>query len=134
MNPALSLLLSSFLFVQAVLGCCWHCAHSCQRSEADGVLGPAVARGCKHHDCGCQHEHHRPCNCRIECQGVCVYLPTHKFQTEFLALADSFDHVPVISSSADIDVASSTAWEPLRFASVSQPTLPLHLLYQILLI
>jgi hypothetical protein len=136
MNAILSILTAAALFIHAAMGCCWHHTHHCGHGDATtaGVSQPVQC--CKHHH-PAQHgkQPADPCKCKVECHGVCIYLPTQKTHIDAPRIVIPFNHVAVIPALADTHHLSA----PFRLdgtggALESEPPLRLHLLHQILLI
>src|SRR5437588_1471402 len=76
-------LTAALLFIHTVFGCCWHHAHHCEHSST-----AAIAHGA---NCGHDHQHdgdaeqqERPCGCKVECLGTCIYVVPQKVNVEAL--------------------------------------------------
>lgn len=134
MHAVVSNLLAGLLLIHAMLGCCWHSAHTCTRRDRDAC--PVVKKVCCHH---CHHKQQSenppaPCKCRVECKGVCTYLPTERIQIDGTQLASSWQHLVVLPVMLEAPCASNSNWKPADGVLAWQPPLRLHLLHQIILI
>jgi hypothetical protein len=134
MRAILSILMIVSLALQAMFGCCrlggWHCAH-----DADETVA------CSSADCLGDHQAKvaggtagEPCHCKVECAGLCNYLPSAKVLVEPHTEEASFvlAIVPDRSASQLNRVASLNRWE--HSGGESLAPLRLHLLNQVLLI
>ena len=136
------------LFIHAVLGCCWHHAHECDRcgaercgaEEASGFAHAALGL-CGCHDCA-DDDHGQPagpCRCQFECQGVCTYLPPEKSSLDAgLSGADfdgaDFDFWAVTATPRAANIGEATAHAHSFIPPRAATPLPPHLLHQVLLI
>lgn len=135
MKSLLAVLLGTTLFTHAVLGCCWHHAHTYAPRLAQ-------AKTVERHVCPCHHEPVQPQQDsgndsggspgEQECAGVCIYLPVEKTCLDDVLVGaflwamlptHSLDECPVDLRSVD------RAWHAPADQSV-----PLHLLHQVMLI
>ena len=131
MNVILSMVMSGLLLIHAVLGCCWHHAHTCARHDSAAEHAEPLDTCCKDHQCPAEHE--GPCNCRIECHGVCIYMTSQKVQIDCTQLVIPFEFVAIEGSFVDPQAAKPLR-EALGRAIAALPPLRLHLFHQILLI
>ena len=127
--------IAALLFIHTACGCCWYNAHknaACGHPHLPGLAGTC-----------CQHDNRAtdgdessdgPCRCRLECQGVCTYLPPQKAQIDPPHLSIPFDLPAPPSASADAHFASAWRGEFASGPIEPRPPLRLHLLHQILLI
>jgi hypothetical protein len=121
--------------LHALLGCCWLHAQRCALCPAEACQ-VAEHDGCCSHDRSERpggHESDDPCQCRIECQGVCVYLPPEKAQIDCSDLTISF---AICATPAWLDGShmDGLPGRPRGGWADSVPPLRLHLLHQVLLI
>jgi hypothetical protein len=127
--------MSAVLLLHAALGCCWHHAHKCDGCETASV--ESSADHCEHAGCheqhgsGC-HQNPSPCKCRVECQGVCTFLPPGKVLIDLVPLVSSLDVTNVAFRGGDLSSARYAAWSGC--CPNLEPPLRLHLLHQSLLI
>ena len=121
-----SILVTSCLLAHALFGCCWHHSHDCVAHEAIAYSGG----GCNDH--GCPAKHSEPCNCRIECGAICVYLPIEKTVIDCSPV--TFDLVATNPTLFRDESANLLSWELASGLAASAPPLRLHLLHQILVI
>jgi hypothetical protein len=134
-NAITSSLMSVLLVIHAMLGCCWHHAHACVGQEASAQPTAHGSSCCQHHDCPQRQEQPAaPCGCKIECQGVCIYLPTQKVLIDNSPLAVAFEFAAVDRTLDGSHVPTAISWEVASGAIASSPPLRLHLMHQILLI
>ncbi len=140
MKSLLAVLLGMTLFTHAVLGCCWHHAHT---------YAPRLAQSktAERHVCPCHRTPDQPqqnsgeqddgkdsggCPGEQECAGVCIYLPVEKTCLDDV-LAGAFvwamlpthshDECPVELRSVDLALHAPADY-----------SVPLHLLHQVMLI
>jgi hypothetical protein len=125
MHAVVSSLMAATLLVHAVLGCCWH--SRCDQQQTKG------AACCKHHEHCQDQEPAKPCKCRVECHGVCTYLPTQKVQVDTPEVVVPFDFVATLSFAVGADLASALR-EAVYLPDDIEPPLRLHLAHQVLLI
>ncbi len=135
MHAVLSHSMAALLFIHALLGCCWHHAHRSAPSESTPAQTSKPVACCHHQDEGeSEQQPQAPCDGRLECQGICTYLPPQKTQIDFAQVLLPFDHVAVLPAAGSDCLAPTASWEfncgPLDL----KPPLRLHLLHQILLI
>jgi hypothetical protein len=131
MQAFVSSLTAALLFIHTVFGCCWHHAHGCQLGAA-----VAVTSGAK---CGHQHQHdgdgphdEKPCGCKIECQGSCIYVVPQKVTVQAPEWV-GIDLVAVLPSLAEHGMGTAASWEAGWSAPDLAPPLRRHLLHQVLL-
>ena len=133
MDRVLSSAIAALLFIHTACGCCWHHAH--QSAACGHTQLPGLAGACHHEKCPPGDESSDgPCRCRLECQGVCTYLPPQKTRLDSPQVVVPFDLVAAVSASAEAH--SGSAWHggaELHSSHVGPP-LRLHLLHQIFLI
>lgn len=131
------------LFIHAVLGCCWHHAHQCDRCGAeDGAAAETgFARfapgllGC--HDCD-DDDHGQPadpCRCQFECQGVCVYVAPQKSSLDGASVSGAdFDLWAVTAGPPAARIGEAAARADFLSSPIMATGLRPHLLYQVLVI
>lgn len=138
MHAVFSNLMASALFIHAVLGCCWHHAHVCVRCDgtSDGVSQPVACCKCRQGEGenrpGQQPD--GPCKCRLECRGVCTFLPVQKMRIESSQLVVPFDFASILPALASSQAASARWAKLVGDPAELEAPLRLHLLHQILLI
>ncbi len=136
MYGLLSNLTACLLLAHALLGCCWHHSHDCSGCDSTSTAESPPEHCCKHHqqarDEGAKPA--APCNCKVECHGVCTYLPPQKTQLDCPDIALPFDFAILIPAMADAQVASAIPWERASDSGGGKFSLRLHLLHQVLLI
>jgi hypothetical protein len=133
MHAILASLMAAVVSIQALLGCCWHHARLCAQCEpAVKTVQPKAC--CHRHQAKATDEpgQPKPCNCRIECEGLCTYLPPQKTHIDVAPLPVAFDCVAILPARAESHPAP--AWEPSGGPAPAGPPLRLHLMHQILLI
>ena len=119
-------LMSAFLLAHALLGCCWHHEHGCATHGAVAHSDECCNYGdCPTHDSG-------PCNCRIECGSVCVYISLEKTVVDCSPVM--LDVVALNPTLPGNHSAKLLSWELASGLAASAPPLRLHLLHQILVI
>ncbi len=136
MHAILPNLMAVALLAHALLGCCWHHAHNCVQCDKPT---PAAARSvacCKHNHGQDQQKQQPtgPCKCKLECAGVCTFLPTQKTQIEKSQLAATYNLAAIVPALSDYRVPSEFAWMRTSDAAGAELPLSLHLLNQVLLI
>ncbi len=134
MQAVLSNLLAGLLFIHAVLGCCWHSTHVCALASPPEATSEHV---CGHRHACCHHDQPAapadPCECRVECQGICTFLPPQKTQldlTQIVAPVEFLAVSPMIDAVADATTRGEQSCSHIPW----QPPQRLHLMIQILLI
>jgi len=123
------------LALQAMFGCCrlggLHCAHdadeavACSSADCLGEYQSNVAAGAAG----------EPCHCKVECAGLCNYLPSAKVRIEPRTEEASFVLAAIVPDSGASQlnrIASLVRWE--HSGGESLAPLRLHLLNQVLLI
>lgn len=136
MRAVSSSLMVGLLIIQAVSGWCWHPARNCTGLESS-VAPVAWTIRCCDGDCEGAREREPsqdPCKCRLECSGVCTFVPPEKTQIDAPQLVVGFDHLAVSPALTDSQAVSAFWTEVARGRSELEPPLRLHLLHQILLI
>ena len=131
-----SILMASLLLIQAVSGWCWHPARDCTGLGLSAAPVAWTVRCCNCDREGAKEEEpsQAPCRCRLECSGICTYVPPVKTQIDAPQLVVDFDHLAISPALADSQ-AVSTNWTQVAYgASELAPPLRLHLLHQTLLI
>ena len=130
MRAILSILMIVSLALQGMFGCCrpggWHCAH-----DADEALSAASCQG-DHQAKVASGAPCEPCHCKVECAGLCNYLPTAKVRVEPLTAEAFFvlaDIIPDGATSQLSRVAWLVKWE--HSGGESLAPLRLHLLNQV---
>jgi hypothetical protein len=131
MHAVLSSLTAALLFIHATFGCCWHHAHWCAQRSA--CIVAAEPEGCcEHHRSSAPGEQEKPCDCNVECEGTCTYLPPEKMQIEAPWVVASVDLVATAPALAEALVVSTSGSDSGDIAHAAPP-LRLHLLHQLLL-
>ena len=134
MRTILPLSMAAMLLIQSVSGSCWQPARACIGLETAAELG-CTDRCC---DSGCEgNEENKPsqdpCNCRLECSGICTFLAPEQFQINSAHLCVAFEylaaHSALAGGQADGGFRTTEAFGAVKF----QPPLRLHLLHQVLL-
>lgn len=134
-------LMAALLLVHALVGCCRHHEHSAARYEqADSALSTEIA--CCHHDHNCFGTETTPapapCDCKLECKSLCIYLPPERCVVDAGDLSLPFDVATVQhdswTSAAIEAAAASSFWEYTRAFNDTKPPVRLHLLHQIILV
>ena len=133
MHAILSNLMAVTLLVHALQGCCWQYAHGCVQCVKPVSKATAC---CKHHHAKCQQKQAPcvPCKCKLQCQGVCTYLPQQKTQFDRPQPAIQHDFAVVIPVLAGCKVVSESVSGRNHAAGPLKLPVRLHLLHQILLI
>lgn len=135
MPRIVSILLAGSLLAHVALGCCGHVEHTCGRSQVSAAV--LVAGECCGH---CQQKPARPvdrddpCKCRLECHGVCLFLPGATTQLDAPSAGNSSDVPTILAPAVTSSIAAALRWERLCQRFKSEWPLRLHLLHQILLI
>lgn len=134
MQVVLSNLMAAVLFIHAVLGCCRHPSLACASCNDPTAQASRAASCCKQHrsENGQGEQRQAPCKCKVECRGVCTYLPPQKTQLDCQPALLPFDLLAL--NPASTAGPSALPWEVLRGSLALEPPLRLHLLHQILLI
>lgn len=134
MRAMLSSLMSLTLVFHAALGCCWHHDHRC---EHDGEFDTQTCESdacCEHYeDQGDPAESTPPCDCKLECHGICTYVAPQKVQLDVPLAVAPFDSIAIRSLVVDAHLAlglPGDSADPAEF----EPPLRLHLLHSIVLI
>lgn len=129
------------LFIHAVLGCCWHHAHECNRCGAEHCAAAGgfdqVAPGlCGCHECSDddQDQPAGPCRCKFECQGVCIYLPQQKSSLDAGVSGTDFDFWTATAKPVAAGIGEAIVRDGSFEPPIVETPLRLHLLYQIMLI
>jgi hypothetical protein len=131
MQAFLASLTAALLFIHAIFGCCWHHTHRCGHDSTAPFCQPAT--GCQHHqhdNDGTQQE--KPCGCKVECEGTCIYVLPQKVKVE-APQAISFDFLAVLPSLANHPIGTAASWEAGWSPPDFVPPLRTHLLHQVLL-
>jgi hypothetical protein len=134
-------LMAALLLMHALVGCCRHHQHvaaSHERVEA----AESSATACCHHGHGCCGQEEKqapaPCDCKLECKALCIYLPPEKCGVDAgdlsLSIDLAFNHHPEGGSAAIEAAAENSAWEYTRACVAPEPPVRLHLLHQIILV
>jgi len=131
-----SMLMAGLLCIQAVSGWCWHDARDCTGFEA--TIAPMVWTGsCCDGDCHGSRDggpSQDPCKGRLECSGICTFVPPEKTQIDAPLLTVGFDQLAVSPALAD-SLTVATRWTQVVFGtSKTEPPLRLYLLHQSILI
>jgi hypothetical protein len=134
-NAIAATLMSTCLLAHALLGCCWHHEHACithGTAAHDAAAHESVAHAdgsCDHHNC--PGDQRAPCDCRLECGAVCVFVQLQKTIVDGSPTAS--DVVAIDPALRDNRSETRLSWE-LATSAGHSPPLRLHLLHQILLI
>jgi hypothetical protein len=132
-----SILMAGLLTIQAVSGWCWHPARDCAGLEASTAPAEWTVKCCDG-DCKGAHDgepSQSPCKCRLECSGVCTFVPPEKTQVDANPQpANGFDQLAVSTALADSQAVPTNWTQVFCGTSELQSPLRLHLLHQILLI
>ena len=136
MHAFLSNLMAAALLAHALLGCCWHHAHKCVQCDETTQSVSHSAACCKHDHGPSQQKQQQPtpCKCKLECAGVCTYLPTQKTQLEQPQSAALFDFAAIVPVLAGVGTPSEFTWQRTLDSAGADLPLRLHLMHQILLI
>lgn len=152
MHAFLTNLTAFSLFIHALVGCCWHHAHTCDCQEelqvanalhvaelqANGSQAIQARAAACCHDCHPTNDEQpqppAPCKCNLECHGVCTYLPPQKTQLDSNTVARAFDVVPPPLDPVDHAALRAIPWELVSDPGESIATLRIHLLHQVFLI
>ena len=135
-------LMAAMLLVHAMIGCCRHHGHESARHECSGTGESVATAACCSHGHGCcgdeEHSAPLPCDCKVECKALCVYLPPEKCNVDVVSFSQSFDIASTHTSLGDfslIDViAASSGWAWTSTHTALEPPVRLHLLHQIILV
>ncbi len=129
LRAGLTYLLAITIALHGALGCCWHTASAQCSSPAPELT--SSEHHCKHH-----HRHapsSKPCNCRLECDGLCKAVWPKK--TELAKPALWGDWLPVAAFADSISRLSSGELRATSLAIAGlAPPLRAHLLLCVLLI
>jgi len=130
MRAILSILMIASLVLQAMFGCCrlgsLHCAHG-----ADEAVS-AVDCTSDHHAKVAPNLPGEPCHCKVQCLGLCNYLPTAKVRIEPLSTSLPVALAAIISATGAShfrEAYSQGRWE--HSGGESLAPLRLHLLNQV---
>lgn len=133
-------LTAALLFIHAVLGCCWHHAHECNRRGA-GHCGAPGATGFAQiapEQLGCDDGDHGqpadPCRCKLECQGVCVYVAPQKSSLDAGVTGTDFHLCASAANPVAARLGKATACSDSCRSPIAGAPLRPHLLYQVLVI
>src|SRR5262245_24327136 len=85
-------LTADLLFLHTVFGCCWHHSNCC----AHGSTVAQRAKCCHHQHGGDSKQQDKPGECKVECEGTCIYVAPQKIKVAAPQLI-SFD-APAVSS------------------------------------
>jgi hypothetical protein len=127
---------AAMLLVHALIGCGWQHGRHCPQCDTSAAMA-VQSTTC------CDHEHgtsepssptSAPCNCRFECQRLCISLPPQKTHVDVSQLTMPFGFVATDCSAMSDPLASPASWERASERSTAEPPLALHLLHQSLLI
>ena len=156
MQALLTHLTAFSLGIHALVGCCWHHAHECACQAGTQVVvadaeTPKLAACCHHchrlsdspsdltpGDCRSEDDQSShppaPCNCKVECHGVCTYLPPQKSLVDGFDDSAAFDLSPLAIDQSCAAATRAAYWEwPADSGDAAAP-LRLHLLHQVFLI
>lgn len=136
MHTILSSLMAAMLLIHAFVGCCRHAAHEAGCRDTSAACAMHATGGCGHE--GANHGDElpsAPCNCRLDCKSVCIYLPPEMVVLDPSELVRAFDVTFVGADWTDASlVQTQSSWSRARDPGTLAPAPRLHLLYQILLI
>lgn len=133
-------LMAAMLLVHAMVGCCRYHRH--ETAHRDGAAADErLAAGCCHHGDGCcGHEEQpspAPCDCRMECKALCIYLPPERCVTDAGDLSRAMDVVCALDMLGLRTAVEAAAAKPIgdrAWAHTAlEPPVRLHLLHQIIL-
>ncbi len=122
------------LLVHALLGCCWHHAPACHEPEAEPAAAVACCSHHQHAEDGCGHTPVEPCKCKLECHGICTYLPPQKTSLDAPELIVPFDFVALTLATSHLSASPEASWDAAISPGSSGCAHRLHLLHQVLLI
>lgn len=134
MRAVSSNLMAGLLLIQALSGWCWQSARERIALEASAVQVMSTERCCDCEESGDEDPSQAPCKCRLECSGICTFVPPEKTQLDLPQLVVGFDHLAVAVALADSQIVSAFWTEVAGGPSELKSQLPLYLLHQILLI
>jgi len=129
MQAFVASLTAALLVIHTVFGCCWHHVHHCEHAAA-----AAQAAECCHHPQhgGDSKQPDKPCNCKIECEGTCIYVVPQRVKVE-VPQGIAIDLVAVLPSFADRQIETAASWQAGWSLPDLAPPLRTHLLHQVLL-
>jgi hypothetical protein len=131
MQAFLSSLTAALLFIHTVFGCCWHHAHRCGHDSTAAVSQPIKC--CHHQHTRDTKQQEKPCGCKVECEGTCIYVVPQKVKVEAPQSIESFESVAVLPSLAGSPVEPAPSWKAGWSPPDLVPPLRTHLLHQVLL-
>lgn len=141
MKRLLAVLLGTTLFSHAVLGCCWHHAHTYAPRLAQSNGGTHSKAG-ERHVCPCHRAPVQPqqdsdkdsggCPVEQECAGVCIYLPVEKTCLDDV-LIGAFLWAVLPTQTLDERPVEHRSVGRALYAPADH-SVPLHLLHQVMLI
>ena len=110
MHAIQSTLMASLLLIQAMLGLCWHPSRDCACLESSVST---VTVGCCNDQCeGTRDE--EPCNCQLECSGICTFIPPEKTRIDSPELAVGLHHLAMSSTPAESQGVSAS-WAEVAY-------------------
>jgi hypothetical protein len=134
MHRVLQISMAALLLIQAVSGSCWQPARSCIDRETPACHIAAIADGCDCDDSQNKRPSQDPCNCPLECSGICTFLAPESVQHDFAHLIVAFDWLASQSITVDRQDEFPSLNELIIGCVESELPLRLHLLHQIQLI
>lgn len=147
-------LMSALLLVHALVGCCHAhelsaAHHESQAAEAAKNRGASVGdTGLREAGTCCHHAHSccggetetvpSPCDCKVECKSLCIYLPPEKCGVDAGDLSQTLDgvldaHAGFASALVRLMIADSVANRSAH-CICWKPPMRLHLWHQMILI
>lgn len=129
-------LMTTIVAVHALLGCGWHHLHGCAHCDLPTASAAANFECCHHdHASGqdCDSPVH-PCDCQLDCHGVCTFLPSQRVHIADSQLLAEHVVAAVLPTLVAIPSSLEGAQQCAESHRGIQLPLRLHLMYQILLI
>jgi hypothetical protein len=139
MHAVISIMMAVLLGVHALFGCCRYPGHSCKQyrcNQCSQSAHDAHSQCCQQPGQGISHQerHQCPHRDRVECHGVCVYLPSQEMQMDCSQGAVPIDQFAILATSTDALYVGFSQWTISHGRLNSKLPLRLHLWHQILLI
>lgn len=132
MRAVSTILMVSLLLIQALSGWCWHAARDRTGLETSVATVKSCDGDCE--DASEEEPSQDPCKCRLECSGICTFVPPEKTLADAPQLVVGFDHLAIYPVLAGSQAVIGFWTEVARGPSDLERPLRLHLLHQILLI
>ena len=133
MHSPLVNLTATLLLLQALSGWCWQRPEGCKpTATSPSVAVSCCGDSCRH--CPLSNESQEPCDCKLECHGVCAYTLPEQVPSEGLSKA-----WVSVAAIVDVGFVSSVqtkvvAWQRDSWGPISSGPTRLHLLHQVILI